>query len=449
MYMNGVGVSPPSTLRTVLIASALAVSTAVGVAVPASAAQPGSFFHHGLHAPATVVLDGTQLEINRIGLLLGNPTLKTSLADLITQANSELTAGPWAVTDKTQLPPSGNTHDYLSLAPYYWPTQPVTPSNPWGCPMVNRDGIRNPVVDTIPDHQSEIAAFADIYNLTLAWFYTRDTRYSQRAELDLRTWFINPATAQNPNLAFAQGIPCLVDGRGIGIIEFSYALTEVVDATAILDNGAPGWSRADHATIQAWDKAFLTWLATSTNGASENSQTNNHGTFFDMMSAALALYTGQRSLAKTIVQGAETKRIATQIMPTGQQPLETARTLSYHYSNFNLVALTRLAQIGQHVGVDVWHYTAPNGATIFKAVDFMIPPATQGNVASVWPYQDLTFFQYAALDVLHAAAQAGDRNARAALPKVPVEPGGDLFPIRPAAEQLDNVATTPTPPPGK
>jgi hypothetical protein len=433
--------SPAKTLRTALIASALAVSTAVGVTVPASAAQTDFGFHHGL--PATVVLDGTQLELNRIGLLLGNQTLHTSLANLLTQANSELTAGPWAVTDKTQLPPSGNKHDYLSLAPYYWPTQPVTPSNPWGCPMVNRDGQRNPVVDTIPDHQSEIAAFADIYNLTLAWFYTHDVRYAARAELDLRTWFIDPATAQNPNLAFAQGIPCLVEGRGIGIIEFSYAFTEVIDATAILDSGAPGWSRADHATIQAWDNAFLTWLQTSSNGASEKAQTNNHGTFYDMMSAALALYTGQRGLAKSIVLGAETNRIAKQILPTGQQPQETARTLSYHYSNFNLVALTRLAQIGQHVGVDVWHYTAPNGASIFKAVDFMIPPATQGNLPSVWPYQDLTFFQYAALDVMHAAANAGDRNAKAALPMVPVEPGGDLFPIRPATEQLDNVATTP------
>jgi hypothetical protein len=73
--------------------------------------------------------------------------------------------------------------------------------------------------------------------------------------------------------------------------------------------------------------------------------------------------------------------------------------------------------------------------------------ATHGLSPTVWPYQNLTFFQYAALDVLHAAANAGDKNAKAALPMVPVEPGGDLFPIRPAAEQLDNVATTPVPPP--
>jgi hypothetical protein len=423
------------------------VTTTVGLTGTAGAHQPTPSVRLDLRPPATVVLDGRQLVGNQIGLLAGNRTLRTALADLRKQADAALTAGPWSVTDKTQLPPSGDPHDYLSLAPYYWPTQPVTASNPWGCPMVNRDGQRDPLVDAVPDHQSEIAAFADIYNLTLAWYYTGDRRYAQRAELDLRTWFTDPATAQNPNLAFAQGIPCKVTGRGIGIIEFSYALTEVVDSTAILDDGAPGWTKADRAAIHAWDSAFLTWLRTSSNGAAEDAQTNNHGSFYDMMSSALALYTGQRDLARSIVVDAETNRIAKQILPTGQQPLETARTLSYHYSNFNLVALTRLAQIGQHVGVDVWHYTAPNGATLFKAVDFVIPPATHGDLPSVWPYQDLTFFQYAALDVLHAAANAGDRDAASALPLVPVEPGGDLFPLRPAAEQLDNVATAPAPPP--
>lgn len=443
MYMNGVGVLSQSRVRTALIAAGMALTTAVGLSGTASAQPIISPVHLNLRPPATVVLDGKQLVKNQIGLLAGDRTLRSSLMDLLAQAQPELTAGPWSVTNKTQLPPSGNLHDYLSLAPFWWPTQPVTATNPWGCPFIQKDGQRDPIVDAIPDHQSEIAAFADIYDLTLAWYYTGNKKYSDRAELDIRTWFTNPATAQNPTLAFAQGIPCKFDGRGIGIIEFSYAMTEVIDSTAILDNGAPGWTKADHNGIQAWDKSFLTWLRTSSNGADEDAQTNNHGTFYDMMSAALALYTGQRSLARTIVQGAETNRIDTQILSTGQQPLETARTLSYHYSNFNLVALTRLAQIGQHVGVDVWHHKAPDGATIFTAVDFMLPAATQGNLPSVWPFQDLSFFQYAALDVVHAAANAGDKNAKAALPKIPVEPGGDLFPIRPAAEQLDNVATTP------
>src|SRR5258708_1478402 len=153
------------SLVTSLPAVALALATPVGVTTSAGASQAAHGLRFSLRAPNTVVLDGKQLQRNQLGLLLGNKTLKTSLANLIAQANTELTAGPWSVTQKTALPPSGDVHDYLSLAPFWWPTQPVTASNPWGCPMVQRDGQRNPVVDTIPDHQSQSAAFADIYNL--------------------------------------------------------------------------------------------------------------------------------------------------------------------------------------------------------------------------------------------------------------------------------------------
>ena len=43
----------------------------------------------------------------------------------------------------------------------------------------------------------------------------------------------------------------------------------------------------------------------------------------------------------------------------GSQPQELARTRSWHYSTFDLVAYTRLAAIGRHVGVDLWAYRGP------------------------------------------------------------------------------------------
>ncbi|WP_410668248.1 alginate lyase family protein [Amycolatopsis sp. cmx-4-68] len=383
-------------------------------------------------APDTVVLDGKRLLVTKFA---GD---RTALKNLLAAAKSDLGAGPWSVTAKAQVPPSGDKHDYLSLAPYWWPTTQPTAENPWGCPFVQRDGQRNPVVDQITDHAYRGEAFAAIYRLSLAWYYTGDARYARRAALDLRTWFLDAATKMNPNMNYAQGIPCKVDGRGIGIIEFSYTLTQVVDATAILATGAPGWTKTDQAGMTGWYSQFLDWLRTSKNGADEAKAQNNHGSFYDMLTAALALGTGQRDLAKTIVQDAGPKRIAAQIDADGYQPAEAGRTRSWHYSNFNLVALTRLAQIGRHVGVDLWHYTAPSGATLFKAVDFLIPGATQGT----WPYPELDFRQYAALDVLHAAADAGDRAARTALKQVPAEPGGDLYPVRPAAEQLDDISTS-------
>ena len=147
--------------------------------------------------------------------------------------------------DKTEVPPSGDKHDYMSLAPYYWPTQPQTADNPWGCPYVDKDGQVSPISKSIPDKPEWIQAYNAIYQLSLAWYYTGDISYAQRAELDIRTWFLDAATKMNPNLNFAQGIPCQVDGRGIGIIDFGYSFTEVLDAVDLLNDGAPGWQSGD------------------------------------------------------------------------------------------------------------------------------------------------------------------------------------------------------------
>ncbi|MFI9384654.1 alginate lyase family protein [Kutzneria sp. NPDC052558] len=392
-----------------------------------------------LCAPGTAVLDGKQLLRTKIALLLGDRTARTALKDLLAQADVALTKGPWTVMSKTQTPPSGDKHDYLSLAPYWWPSKPQTPDNPLGCPYVNKDGVHNPANDT-SDKSDRLTAFSAIYQLSLAWYYTGNPAYAKRAALDLRTWFLDPATRMNPNMNFAQGIPCRTNGRGIGIIEFSYTFTQVLDAAAILSIGAPGWHAADSAGLKSWSSDFLTWLLTSQNGKDEAAQINNHGTFYDMLSAAIALYTGQNTLAHQIVVNAETSRIDPQILADGSQPQEATRTRSFHYFNFNLVAMTRLAAVGKHVGVDLWAYRTPQGASLFKAVDFVIPAATGG--LSQWPYQEIGFTAYAAVDVLHAAADAGDQAARAALPHVPAPPGGDLYPVRPAAEQLDDISQT-------
>jgi hypothetical protein len=421
-----------ATLATLCVTPGASASTASSPAARGGCAGPSFCI------PKTVVLDGTQLALTRALVRVGDPQLRTTLKDLTTQANSYLNQGPWSVMDKTQVPPSGDKHDYLSQAPYFWPTEPATASNPLGCPYVDKDGDVNPAAEDITDHNERGEMFNAVYDLTLAWYYTGNAAYAQRAELDLATWFINPATAMNPNLDYTQGIPCQVDGRGIGIIDFSQQFTDILDATAILDTGAPGWSGADHTSMQSWYSQFLTWLETSPNAADEAASTNNHGSFFDQQEAALALATGQPGLARQIVTTAETKRLDVQLAADGTEPLEISRTRSWHYSNFNLTALTRLAMIGQHVGVNLWTYQTPSGGSILKSIDFLIPAATG---ATAWTYPELDFQAFAAIDLVHVAAEHGDKAAAAAVSKVQAPPGGDLFPLAPAPEQLDSVVT--------
>jgi hypothetical protein len=385
----------------------------------------------------TVVIDGPRLALTRLKLRLGDRGLKRTLRDLTAQADQWMTQGPWTVTDKDQVPPSGDKHDYFSQAPYWWPSGPKTDDNPYGCPYVQKDGQRNPDVDKMTDRPEVGKVFESAYELSLAWYYTGKRGYAEHAADILRTWFVTPATRMNPSLNHAQFIPCLYDGRSIGIIDFSQGFTSLLDAAAILDTGAPGWTKGDHAGFRTWNKQFLDWLVNSDFGKEESAADNNHGTFSDMQIAAIAAAVGDRDLARTVLRDARTRRIDTQIAPDGSQPQELARTRSFHYSTFNLVAYTRMAAVGRHVGVDLWHYTGPTGSNLFKAVDFLLPAATG---AAPWPYPDLEFKAYAASDLVHAAADAGDRRARAARGKLQAPPGGDLWSLRPAVEQLDSIA---------
>ncbi|MEV0038792.1 alginate lyase family protein [Streptomyces sp. NPDC050804] len=387
--------------------------------------------------PATVVIDGKRMRQARISLDRGDPALRTAVKSLTQRADSWLGQGPWTVTDKPRPAPSGDPHDYLSQAPYWWPSQPKTADNPWGCPYVQRDGERNPEVDTGTDRPDIGKVFNSTTTLSLAWYYTGEKKYAEHAAEILRTWFVTPATRMNPNLNHGQFIPCKYDGRAIGVIDFSQQYTSVLDALAILGTGAPGWTRSDREGMRAWNEEFLDWLVDSPFGKEESAARNNHGTFMDMLVAGLALATGDRDLARTLVLDSRTKRVDPQIAADGSQPQELARTRSWHYSTFDLVAYTRLAAIGRQVGVNLWAYQGPQGQSLFKAVDYLLPAATG---AAPWPHPELEFYRYAASDVVHAAADAGDARARAAVPRLETPPGGDLWALRPAAEQLDSIA---------
>ncbi|MFI6549752.1 alginate lyase family protein [Streptomyces prunicolor] len=415
--------------RLGVLLAAVAVLTALFV--------PSAAAHQAPAVPRTAVLDGTRLQQTKLRLDRGDPQLRRAVKQLTTRADNWLHQGPWTVVDKPKPAPGGDVHDYLSQAPYWWPTTTPTAANPWGCPYVQRDGQRNPEVDTGTDRQDVDKVFDSTYDLALAWYYTGDKRYAHKADQVLTTWFLDPATKMNPNLNHAQFIPCKYDGRAIGIIDFSQSYTSVVDALAILGTGAPGWTRNDRTAMAGWNSDFLDWLKNSAFGKEEGAAANNHGTFYDMQVAALAYATGDRALARRTVLDARAKRIDPQIAGDGSQPQELARTRSWHYSTFDLVAYTRLAAIGRHVGVDLWSYQGPDGQGLLKAVDYLLPAATG---AAAWSHPELEFYRYAASDVVHAAADAGDTRAKAAVPKLEAPPGGDLWALRPAAEQLDSIA---------
>ncbi len=91
----------------------------------------------------TVVLDPLGLFESKILLKAGDRDLEVTSAQLEAQATDWLSQGPRTVTSKAIMPPEGDKHDYASQAPYWW-----TSNTPDGFPYIQKDGIRNPAVDS-------------------------------------------------------------------------------------------------------------------------------------------------------------------------------------------------------------------------------------------------------------------------------------------------------------
>ena len=316
--------------------------------------------------PRLLLLDQGRIASVRDRLHAHDASLEPALAALEADAKRALAMKPVSVMDKTVTPPSGDKHDYMSQAPYWWPN----PSKPGGKPYIRKDGQHNPEIDGISDHDNLLRLCSTAGTLGLAFHLTGREEYAAHAARLVRAWFLDAATRMHPHLRFGQGIPGINDGRGIGIIE-TRGLPELIDGVTLL-SGSPSWTAADDKALQAWMRAYATWLVESDYGRDESKNGNNHETWYDVQVASLALYTGQTDLARrTLTHSRE--RLERQFRPDGGQPREIERTRSWDYSAFNLTAFFHLARLGERAGVDLWNYRTADGRSLRQGLDFMIP----------------------------------------------------------------------------
>jgi len=362
------------------------------------------------NSPRVFLLDAKQLQSTKQRIRDGDKTLVPAWSRFERDAQKALTVGPFSVTSKEATPPSGDKHDYMSQAPYFWPD----PNKPSGLPYIRRDGERNPEINKITDHRSLDELESSVETLALAYYFKGDEACAAKATQLLRAFFLDPATRMNPNLQYAQFIPGVNTGRGIGLIE-TRGLTQVVDAIGLLA-GSKAWTETDQRGLEDWFGKFLRWMRESRNGRDEAAAKNNHGTYYDVQVVSFALFLGQKDYAAEVVQAARQKRIATQIEPDGRQPLELARTKAWSYSVGNLDGLMLIARLGENVGVDLWNYKTSDGRSIRRALDYLTPFALG---QQKWAYQQLGEWPPQMLFPLLRRAAAKDPQYRALMLKIP------------------------------
>ncbi|KAJ7507089.1 chondroitin AC/alginate lyase [Mycena galericulata] len=325
----------------------------------------------------------------------------------------ELSAwGPWSVTNKSIVAPSGNKNDYMSWAPYFWPnctgvgnTTVLTPQQIWvTCPYVNRDGQFNPDRLTIDD----IGAFFNLsdsilYNALAHSFQNKSSSiYSQNIARFVDVWFLNNQTGMNPNLNYAQmdrGPTGQVGertdvwtGTHTGVLDLKGMVKITSGIMSLRKRNCTDWTDELDTAMNAWTQKYLTWLETNQLGVEECASLNNHGSFCFNQLAALKLLVndvpGSVNVSNTYFHGI----YQGQINSTGDQPFEASRTHPYHYRNYNLAAMITNARLFKYADPtsDPWNLTTKDGTTIRDALNMVmtVNPNTSGEgdaVAEIYP----------------------------------------------------------------
>ena len=321
--------------------------------------------------PPTILLSGELLAQSKIRIAEGDPALKPALDRLIREADAALSVGPYSVTDKEKLPPSGDKHDYASYSRYWWPD----PNKPDGLPYIRRDGETNPASQSIKksDRPRIERIGIDTETLGLAYYLTGDEKYAKKAAQLLRVWFLDPATRMNPNLNFAQGKPGHATGNKSGILD-GRMMVRALEGSLLIA-GSSALSDADRLGLKEWAGEYFNWLTTEKLPQQEAASKNNHGSFFDAQAMYFGLYAGDQKGVAKIAQEVVEKRVLSQIEPDGSMPEELDRTRPLFYSNYNLHALFLVAYLSKKVDVDVWN---AGDARLRTGLDYLAPYADPG-----------------------------------------------------------------------
>ena len=313
-----------------------------------------------------VKIDFTALEKKKVLVQQKDKSVLPAYAELMKSCNKLLSVAPYSVMEKKDLPPSGNKHDYMSIAPYWWPD----PAMKDGVPYMRKDGEVNPETANYLDKVYMGRLCENVQVLALGYYFSNDQRFAKKATELIKVWFLDTATRMNPNMNFGQAVKGRFTGRAEGMIDCRLFIF-MLDGIQMIKN-SEAWTPEYDAQLKQWFRSFLTWMQSSEIGKDELHAKNNHGIWYDAQELCYSLYVGDETNARKVLDR-NIKRMDQQMNAEGFFPLELERTTSLHYSVFILHAFEITAKLAQQLNFDLWHYTLPDGRSLQKSFAAILP----------------------------------------------------------------------------
>jgi hypothetical protein len=262
------------------------------------------------------------------------------------------------------------------MGDYWWPN----PKTPDGLPYVRRDGQSNP--DNFDAHRLLLRDMRDaVAALAAAYSVSGDARYATRAAEWLQKFFVDPTTRMNPHLRFAQMIPGVTAGRGIGVID-TLPLAEVALASSAIAS-CPGVPAETVSGVRGWFSAYLHWMRDDPNGKEEAVAKNNHSVAYYLQVAVFARLVGDQPALEEANRFYRETLLPRQLAPDGSFPRELSRTKPYGYSIFQLDNVALLTEMLSTPQQNLWEFTLPDGRSVRQAVAFLYPYLAERRA---WPF---------------------------------------------------------------
>ena len=292
-------------------------------------------------------------------------------------ADAALRTEPMGITKFPAKLSEGGPNDFYSNGDYWWPD----PSKPDGLPYLQRDGESNP--DNFAQHRLAVRELRDaVAALGAACKITGEDRYTAKAAELLRVFFLDPPTRMNQHLKYAQAIPGVSPGRGIGIIDALH-LIEVPRAIEAMAK-SPAFPPETLTPLRQWFRDFGDWMTTSKNGQDESKTTNNNAVAFYLQLAVYARFSGDAAKVAECRRQFKDVFVAKQMAADGSFPRELARTKPYGYSIFQLDNVATLCQVLSTPDDDLWAFALQDGRGIRQAVAFLFPYLAD---KAKWPHK--------------------------------------------------------------